>query len=277
MRSRLGEAASRHKGIDICDLHGQGLVMVNRHNLTQLSSIDSHRFIFEAQGPKPVNRIFWEEKPNNRLSMCQGLWGWAFLDIFWGSNAFSARHACRKKHVLGLADLVVIAPGVLFTAHFLSTASSAVSWNAWTEPPLPMVSLAGSQLKRETPVPSSSSDFELCPPGALPESCRTEVESSKAQRLEGSKAQRPMRNLGMWGAKTTTKMFRVKLDSAKWNANRMLPHPKLRPSTDRVAMNSGSGGSTRKRKCQWLCKGTVPRTLKSLCNLRLWFNQCHIV
>ena len=73
MRSRLGEAASRHKGIDICDLHGQGLVMVNRHNLTQLSSIDSHRFIFAAQGPKPVNRIFWEEKPNNRLSMCQGL------------------------------------------------------------------------------------------------------------------------------------------------------------------------------------------------------------
>ena len=73
MRSRLGEAASRHKGIDICDLHGQGLVMVNRHNLTQLSSIDYHRFIFEAQGPKPVNRIFWEENPNNRLSMCQGL------------------------------------------------------------------------------------------------------------------------------------------------------------------------------------------------------------
>ena len=71
MRSRLGEAASRHKGIDICDLHGQGLVMVNRHNLTQLSSIDYHRFIFEAQGPKPVNRIFWEENPNNRLSMCQ--------------------------------------------------------------------------------------------------------------------------------------------------------------------------------------------------------------
>ena len=51
-----------------------------------------------------------------------------------------------------------------------------------------MVSLAGSQLKRETPVPSSSSDFELCPPGALPESCRTEVESPKARRIKGSKA-----------------------------------------------------------------------------------------
>jgi hypothetical protein len=62
MKSRLGEAASRHKGIDICDLHGQGLVMVNRHNLTQLSSIDYHRFIFEAQGPKPVNRIFLGRK-----------------------------------------------------------------------------------------------------------------------------------------------------------------------------------------------------------------------
>ena len=37
-------------------------------------------------------------------------------------------------------------------------------------------------------MPSSSSDFELCPPGALPESCRTEVESPKAQRLKGSKA-----------------------------------------------------------------------------------------
>ena len=51
-----------------------------------------------------------------------------------------------------------------------------------------MVSLGGSQLKRETPVPSSSSDFELCPPGALPESCRTEVESPKARRIKGSKA-----------------------------------------------------------------------------------------
>ena len=47
-----------------------------------------------------------------------------------------------------------------------------------------MVSLGGSQLKRETPVPSSSSDFELPPvPSRSPVELRL-----KAQRPKGSKA-----------------------------------------------------------------------------------------
>ena len=103
--------------------------MVNRHNLTQLSSIDYHRFIFEAQGPKPVNRIFLGRKPKQPPQHVPGGYEVGHFWTFFGVATLSPHVMLAEKHVLGLADLVVIAPGVLFTARFLSTASSAVSWN----------------------------------------------------------------------------------------------------------------------------------------------------
>ena len=168
--------------------------------------------------------VFWEENPNNGPSMCQ---------------SYEVVHFGTFFGVATLSPHVMLAEETCFRSCWSCChCSRCALYSAFL-----VHGLLGCQLEclnrataahgepgsQSTETRNSSAFIFLrlwalpswCPPGVL-SNWGWKPKGPKAQRLKGSKAQRPMRNLGMWGAKTTTKMFRVKLDSAKWNANRML-------------------------------------------------------